>query len=348
VVPAEVLARYAIGPILDAVEWGGTAGRTFRLSTAQGVFFLRRRGPRSSSPERIAFDHGFRHFLVCRGVPTAEPRETTDGLRWVASPDGVYELYPFVEGRAHRSGDLRQIASAARALAAFHDASVEYRIRAGPSPLLEQFSLAVPDTPPSHRIDDPACLRHALQRLSAGLTGAEGSAAHGMLDLVEMVDRAFGGATYDGLDRYVIHGDFHPANLVFGVAGSVAGIFDLDWATNAPRLRDLADALHFFASTPVATGSDIRSLVAPRRPRPELASALLTVYHEAAPLDLAELDALRWAWLGRWLAMHTDGAYKVPAAERGSFLTAGVLAMADGILRFDAGSAIRPHASRQR
>jgi Ser/Thr protein kinase RdoA (MazF antagonist) len=336
VIPSEVLERYAIGPVENAVEWGGTAGRTFRVTMAGAVCLLKRRGPRSSSPERIAFDHGLRHLLVSRGIPTVEPIATTDGRRWVASPEGAWELYPFVEGRAHRSGDLVEIASAARTLASFHRAGIEYRRAAGASPMLEQFSLAVPDTPASHRIDDPACLSHAIERLSAGLTGAEASASHSMLGLADLVARSFGGATYKDLDRYLIHGDFHPANMVFAPDGSVAGVFDMDWATNAPRLRDLADGLHFFASIPTAQGADIRALVAPRRLRPELARVFLSSYRADSPIEASEMDSLRWAWLGRWLAMHTESAYKVPPAERGAFLTAGVVETAEEILSFDA------------
>lgn len=336
--PDDVLARYAIGPVLGTQDWGGTAGRTLRVQTAAAVFFLRRRGPRSSAVERIRFDHGLRRLLLRRGIPTAAPLSTVEGEDWVSTPDGVYELYPFVEGRPHHASDRAEIRSLAGSLAAFHQAGSEYRLTSPSPPPFEQFSLAAPGTPGSRRIDDPTCLRAAIAQIAGGLRGEELHAAEEMVGLADRVAERFGGATYDGMDRYVIHGDLHPANLLFDDTGSVAGIFDLDWATPAPRLRDLADALHFFASAPVAQGSDIWALTAPRRLDPELARLFLAGYHAALPLSPAELAALPWAWAARWLSMHTDGAYKVPPGERGRFLTHGVLQSANAILTFDAGT----------
>jgi Ser/Thr protein kinase RdoA (MazF antagonist) len=334
VVPEGVLAQYSVGPVVDAVEWGGTAGRTLRLSTRDGVYLLRRRGPRSSSPGRIAFDHGLRRLLLERGIPTAAPLLTRDGQSWIDRADGAYELYPFVHGRPHQPGSRAEIGSLARTLAAFHRASAEYRLVAGPSPLLEQFSLAAPGTPASRRIDDPACLLLAIRQLAADLQRAELQAARRMTELAEEVGERFGGSTYGSMDRYVIHGDLHPANVLFDDRGTVAGLFDLDWATDAPRMRDLADALHFFASRPTVEGSGIWALTAPRRPERELVRTLLSLYHAELPLREEEIETIRWAWLGRWLAMHADGAYKVAPAERGRFLTAGVTDMAEEILAF--------------
>jgi Ser/Thr protein kinase RdoA (MazF antagonist) len=337
----DVLARYAIGPVLETRDWGGTAGRTLRIRTADAVLFLRRRGPRSSAVERIRFDHGLRRLLLRHRIPTAAPLSTIDGADWVTTAEGVYELYPFVEGRPHRAADQAEIRSLAGSLAAFHLAGAEYRLTSPSPPPFEQFSLAAPGTPASCRIDDPTCLRVAIAHIAGGLRGEEIRAAGEMIRIANQVAERFGGAAYDEMDRYVIHGDLHPATLLFDDKGSVAGIFDLDWATPAPRLRDLADALHFFASQPTAQGSDIWALTAPRRLDTELARLFLAHYHAALPLSPAELAALPWAWIARWLAMHTDGAYKVPPGERGRFLTNGVLESAEAILTFDPGAWLR-------
>jgi formylglycine-generating enzyme required for sulfatase activity len=70
----EVLAAYEVGQALQPEPAGGTAGRTWKVSTRRGEYFLCRRGPRTSGEARLAFNHELRAHLVARGVPTVAAR----------------------------------------------------------------------------------------------------------------------------------------------------------------------------------------------------------------------------------------------------------------------------------
>ena len=320
---AALARRYDIGEIRELDPWGGTAGRTYRVATSTGVYFLRRRGARSSSEHRVAFDHSLRAFLIERGIRTVAPLRARDGSSWLRTDSGVWELYPFVEGRGHRPGNPTEIASVARELGRFHLATALLRPRIPEPPLLDQFSLSVSSTPPSTRIDDPRSMRHALQHCIPLLTPGEREVAEQMLSLVDELATHFAADAYRRLDRYVIHGDLHRGNVLFGPDGELKGIFDFDWACCAPRLRDLAEALHFFASRPSREGSDIWALTSPPVLDRAVAERLLASYSALAPLDPEEEALLSWAWMGRWIGMRIEGMYKVPRRQRGRFLTAG-------------------------
>ena len=63
-----VLSQYEIGSIRSLQSAGGTAGKTWKVETETGAFFLRLRGVRTSSEARLAFDHGLRDHLVAQSM----------------------------------------------------------------------------------------------------------------------------------------------------------------------------------------------------------------------------------------------------------------------------------------
>ncbi len=316
-----ILKSYELGPITSIERMGGTAGATVRVGTADGSFVLRLRGTRTSAPEHVAFDAELRRFLRRNGFATAVPLPTIDGADGVPSADGFWELTRFVAGYGHRPGDERQLAAVARTLAELHRLGMEFRAGPPRDRPLHQFALSAPGTPSSPRIDDPRCMRVALKAVMPRLEAAERTIADRMMKLVDRAEADYGGPLYDRMDRWLIHGDFHPSNVLFDDSGEVAGVFDFDWAVCSPRVRDLADAVWFFAGSPLRDGSDIWALTAARKVKPELARAFLREYGSAQPVAVEEARALPGAWLARWIAIHLEGMFKVPPGDRGRFLT---------------------------
>jgi Ser/Thr protein kinase RdoA (MazF antagonist) len=329
------LARYSLSLTAEARPLEGSAGATVRVQTDCGSYVLRRRGQRSSSPERVAFDGRLRRFLRAQGLPSVVAVPTSDGEPGVRLEDGFWELYPFVEGSPYRHGEPGQLAGLGHTTAFLHRAGAEFRLRGDVSPLLEQFSLAVPGAPGSRRIDDPVCMRKALSAAAGLLEDLPRSAAGRMEELLSRVAAHYGGARYSQLDRYVIHGDLHPSNVLFDGMGGVAGLFDTDWAVFSPRVRDLADALWFFAGESESQRADIWSLTSARRVDEELARLLLQGYCAELPVGQEEAQAVQWAWLGRWIAMHLEGMYKVPMADRVRFLTRDMEEPVEEVLSMD-------------
>ncbi|MBI2506160.1 MAG: phosphotransferase [Candidatus Latescibacteria bacterium] len=229
---SQVLAAYEVGQILQLVPAGGTAGRTWKVTTSRGEYFLRRRGARTSGEARLAFDHGLRAHLVARGIPTVAALKTTAGQVWLRRPEGVYELYPFVIGRPFDPQQRGELVSAAQALAHFHQAAAQYR-PAGPTEPIAQYTTLGFSSAVSGRLDDPQLQRENLIAVRSLATNLEGEAlVDRFLTRVDAQERHYAGAGYAPLGGWVIHGDYTPANLLFSGQGEVVGIFDLDWAVH--------------------------------------------------------------------------------------------------------------------
>ena len=126
--PRALLREYDVGEVEHIVAAGGTAGKTWRVTTAGGEYLLRLRGTRTSTQAHLEYDHGLRAHLVAQRVPTACALRTRQGVQWVHSHGRVYELYPFVNGRPFDPHRPQELTRAAQALAAFHRAAQSARI----------------------------------------------------------------------------------------------------------------------------------------------------------------------------------------------------------------------------
>jgi Ser/Thr protein kinase RdoA (MazF antagonist) len=312
----DVLAHYEIGEIHEVQVAGGTAGKCWRVSSGTGRYFLRCRGARTSSRQAVEFDHGFRRHLLGRGVPTAAPIATRSDETWVLSDGRAFELYPFVDGRAF-AGSRAELIETARALAHFHQAAADYPARGSYNPIPRQFAIAAPDVEGSERMDDPEVMAAAFARL------ARDEPALGCA--VEQARRlccTYGASVYCKLPRWLIHGDYHPGNLLYSESGKMAGIFDLDWACEHTRSRDLADGVYYFAGRREEfDNSRIESMTEAVEPDMDNAMLFLRAYGEAARLEPEEVRAIPLALRARWLAERLEGSAKVEPEQRVWFIT---------------------------
>ena len=323
--PETVLTHYSITPPRSISPAGGTAGRTWRVETDEEAYFLRLRGLRTSTDERIAFDHGLRAHLVESGVPTATAVSSKEGKQWVKVEHSVFELYPFVEGRQFDSASPDELLAAARALARFHAAARDYKSpRPEPIEIAQYAWLGFCDRA-SDRMDDPELqVANIRAVLDISQTAGERDAASWALRRAQGLCQANAGARYDRLCAWVVHGDYTPANVLFGSDHSVAGIFDFDWAMPGPRVRDVGDALYFFAaSRGDLDSSDIWSLTDAAAFDFERCVAFMEAYQSESPLTSDEWDAVPTAFEGRWLSIRLEGMAKVPEAERLRFFGRG-------------------------
>ena len=316
-----VLAEYELGTIYSVTGAGGTAGRTWKVRTSTGDYFLRLRGLRTSSEARLLYDHGLREHLIARGVPTVSAVRTRTGERWVRTKGRVYELYPFVVGRQFRPESEGEIAEAARALAEFHRAAADYRPQVQ-EPVAQYTTLGFSDEV-SDRLDDPRLqLVNMLKVREMASSKHERELVDRCIARVRALMRSYAGTKYDRLAGWVVHGDYTPANLLFSEEGEVVGIFDLDWAMPGTRCRDVADGLYFFASVPRRIDpSDIWSLTEAADLDLDRCTIFLEAYHEVAPLLRHEVDAIPYAFAGRWFSVRLEGMAKVDASERFRFFS---------------------------
>ena len=319
--PSAVLSAYDLGSVYRMAGAGGTAGRTWKVTTSDGDYFLRLRGSRTSSEARLEYDHGLRVYLVDRGIPTAAALPTKSGERWLRCEEGVYELYPFVAGRPFAPQRRAELASAAKALALFHRTAADYHPPSLQREPIAQYTTLRFSRAVSDRMDDPELQKENLLAVRDLATStAEQALTDRCIVRVEQMRRTYGGAAYARLTGWVIHGDYTPANLLFSAEGDVVGIFDLDWALPGARCRDVADGLFFFATQPRQIDSaDIWSLTAAAEFDPDRCRIFLQAYQQIAPLSAPEIDAIPQAFAGRWISIRLEGMAKVDADERFRF-----------------------------
>ena len=324
--PNIALRHYDVAPARAIEPAGGTAGRTWKVITDGGDYFLRLRGVRTSSEQRLAFDHGLRDHLVACGVPTAATLPARSGDRWLRLDEGVFELYPFVVGRSFDPNQLSEVSAAGSALARYHVAASTFTSPdSRPEPIAQYTTLGFYDRT-SDRMDDPG-----LQRLNAekarelASTDEDRAAADRILERLDRMSQTYADEAFDRLTGWVIHGDYTPANLLFSEAGDVVGIFDLDWALPGARCRDVADGIYFFATKPRRIdGASIWSLTDAADFDLERCAAFLRAYHDAAPLEPHEIDAIPLAFAGRWISIRLEGMAKVDPADRFRFFSRGI------------------------
>lgn len=316
--PRVVLSEYDLGIVQEIVAAGGTAGRTWRVYTSSGEYLLRLRGVRTSSEERLQFDHGLREHVAARGVPTACAVRTRAGDGWVRCGSRVYELYPFVVGRPFDASSPDELARAAQALATFHQAARDYApARAGTQVVAQYTTLGFSDAT-SHRMDDPLLQRINLQGVKS-LAGApeDEQLVDRCIARVAGFERTYAGPAYDRLTGYVIHGDYTPANVLFSTTGEVTGIFDFDWSMFGARCLDVAYGLCFFATEPrQIDAASIWSLTDAAEFTVERCATFLSAYHRAWPLDLDEIRAIPHAFCSLWLSKRLEGMAKVESHQR--------------------------------
>ena|GEM_PF-1145365 len=316
-----LLCEYPVGSADRIVGAGGTAGKTWRLAIADGQYLLRLRGVRTSSQAHLEFDHSLRAHLAARGVPTAEAICTHEGARWVRRDGRVYELYPFVVGRPFNPHQAQELERAAQALAGFHRAAHDYEPPGSWGQVIAQYTSLGFSDEVSDRMDDPRLqLINLLGVRTLAETADEVALVDRCIDRVRALEDTYGGAVYDGLSGYIIHGDYTPANVVYSVDGEIAGIFDFDWSMRGARCLDVAYGLCFFATEPrdietsnIWSLTDAADLTVGRNAR------FLRAYHTTWPLTADEIDTIPHAFCSLWLSKRLEGMAKVDTGERFRF-----------------------------
>lgn len=231
---ADVCACFELGKITSIREFtrGSPQAPKLVIEAARGRFLLKRRSPRTSDPFRVAFVHGIQLFLNARGFPTPRILGTRGDNNSMLQRDGmVYEMFQFVEGEPYTARDA-EVADAARTLARVHELMVDHQ----PTWVLSQ---------PAGRVGVD------LEMATRIIESRHPETREVMRTLAPSIDQAKRYLDYSGLshrDVRIIHGDWHPGNLIFRDQRVVA-VLDFDSAKYAPPVVELANGLLQFSMT---------------------------------------------------------------------------------------------------
>lgn len=314
-----ILSHYPLGELRGAVRGGGTAGSKAKITTRSGTYLIRRRRQEFSAEPIVRFDHSVLRQLAAIGVGCAVPVATRQGRSWLELAGHVYEITPWLEGDPFDPASTVQLERLGRSLGQLHAAADQ---------------LDPEGDKPWRREDDPRELGPKLEATVRALEpGQQRECVAWLQQQLRQVADHLDEASYAALPQCVIHGDIHPGNVKFDLAGRTL-FFDFDWCSRQARIRDLGDVLAFFAfvrSSPT-NPDDIWSLTAPWTADWQRAQVVWQAYTSIRRVEPAERDALPWLMRSRWIQGHVSGMRKVPPEKRIRFLTrdvAGPLAWLD-------------------
>lgn len=303
---AEVLAAFGLGPAAEVRPLGGTAARKWSVTTAAGRFVVRIRPEEFADPRSTDFDHAVLRRLAAAGLPVPCPLSTPRGDSIVLRDGKAFEILSWVDGDPFPPGDPGVHGEIGAFLARFHSA------------LAGDFPAGKEGRPREDHPDLMAPYLAALVELADRGQRQELAAIGAQL---EAVRHELDATLYPALPRTVIHGDFHPGNVRFR-GPRVAALYDFDYLAVEARVRDVADALMFFAaerSQPLDP-DNIHSLTQPFVLSREASGAVLAGYQSIDRLVVAEWRALPWLVRSRWIQIRLRGSRKVAAAEKVRFV----------------------------
>jgi Ser/Thr protein kinase RdoA (MazF antagonist) len=302
-----VCDAFNLGNYFSAQNAGGTRNHNFIFSTSHGRWFARQRFAGYSAPSQMEFDHAALAFLHQNGAAVAEPRQTIIGETWWENGNEIWEVFPFIEGRALRDGNSEDVIALGAALARFHAAGKLFPLR------YEKIS--------PRGETAPAFLRKRLIRIEK-----ESPETAAILKIyqksIEENAALLTDEIYNALPHTLIHGDVQPANLLLHKSTFVAFV-DLDWCAWRARIYDLSFAILACCAHHKSTfdGGDIWSLTQTPYFENGIVEEFLSAYqNHATALSAAEKTALRSQIQLTWCHIRLGGALKVQAEQRLEFL----------------------------
>jgi Ser/Thr protein kinase RdoA (MazF antagonist) len=233
-----VCSRYDLGIIQGVKEFRRGSGRSPKvvIKTDRGAYLLKRRPIGRHGLKRIEFCHDIQLHLAQRRFPLPQLITPRGENRAILVMNGqVYELFEFIAGDSYDSS-LDATADAGRALGLFHRLLWSFEVGSFQPPRSSYHNAGKGESGFEEH------LAQVEQRL------ADASAAGVLRRLrVSYADaaRRVEGLGFPTWPVQIIHGDWHPGNMLFH-GSRVAAVIDYDTARMGPRAVDLANgALQF-------------------------------------------------------------------------------------------------------
>jgi Ser/Thr protein kinase RdoA (MazF antagonist) len=226
-----VLSHYEIGKIKKAMRLarGSKGSPKVIVTTTEGRYLLKRRPAGKDDMYRVAFAHAVQNHLARKQFPVAPLVATRDECTtMLRHKNSTYELFRFVGGRRY-DGSAEGTIDTGRQLARFHT-------------YLEHFVFEW--EPLKASFHDSSVVRGHLKTVAAdtSLPGNHKLAAIGehLMELYNEASVRVNQGGFDGWKQQVVHGDWHPGNMLFD-KGQITAIVDFDSVKIAPPVTDLAN-----------------------------------------------------------------------------------------------------------
>jgi len=305
-----VRVHYPIGQLLKAVPLNAgnpQAPKIVLRGSLCGPIVLKRLAPGRNGPEFVHVIHSIHRRLAAHGFPVAPLLPTRGGASALRLEGRVYEVCGFKRGgRCDRSAHQTRLAG--EALGRYHALLANAHDHLGAMGR----SIGEPLTGVYH---DDDRIRRALARLPQTLDAPNGSDLAARLGALYEQSAARARDALEGGEIQIVHGDWHPGNLIFD-GEKLAAVLDHESAGMAPAMLDIANgALQFSLQ---GSGTDFRQWPTPPA-EGRLSSFLGGVHGGRAMIGVPgvaqrALEALPWLMAEALIA---EAA--VPIAATGAF-----------------------------
>jgi Ser/Thr protein kinase RdoA (MazF antagonist) len=232
-----VLSHYDIGIVhgVKPLTAGNRRAPKVIVTADKGVFLLKRRPRDRDDLERVMFAHAVQQHLAQRSFPVTSLLSTADEHATALSLENhLYEFFRFVTGTRY-DGSARATREAGRQLALFHKHLADFTAREEHSPWC---------------FHDSAMVRRHLKLLSSDKrteTSRElQTVAQELLLRYDKSSRRVNEVGLASWKRQVVHGDWHPGNLLFS-GDKIVAVLDFDSIRVAPPATDLANGMLQFS-----------------------------------------------------------------------------------------------------
>lgn len=238
---AIALSHFDLGVISKIKEFprGSRKAPKLLVRADRGEFLLKRRARGRDDPFKVAFTHELQLFLAAKQFPLPHLIGTrTDNNSMLQLEDAVYELFEYIPGGGYPQ-TLEATFESGRVLALFHKLLEEFQSN------LVDFS---PPTASYHRapaVDKGLRTIPAQMPVSAGGGEAVAETCRFLHDAYRRSAKSVDDLGMGDWPAQVVHGDWHPGNMLFRDSRVVA-VIDYDSARLLPRVIDSANgALQF-------------------------------------------------------------------------------------------------------
>ena len=231
---AIVLSHFNVGTIeaLEDFPRGSRRAPKLILKAAEGRFLLKRRARGRDDVHKVAFCHDIQNALAAKQYPLPHLVGTVDNNQSMLVHDGnIYELFEYIPGQAFNAS-LDSTFEAGRVLALYHK-------------LLEDFE--TPYEPPAGSYHAAPAVEKGFDRILKHFAGRRDIApvCRFLLDSYQHAQASVDDAGMPDWPDQIVHGDWHPGNMLFR-ENRVVAVIDYDSARLLPRVIDSANgALQF-------------------------------------------------------------------------------------------------------
>ncbi|MBI5725290.1 MAG: phosphotransferase [Planctomycetes bacterium] len=237
---ANCLANYDIGNITRITEFGKGSRKSPKviIESDKGKYLFKRRVRAMDDLAKVAFTHQIQVHLAAEGFPLPHLVGTyDDNNSMLVADDSVYEMFEYTTGGPY-DGSLESTHDSGRILGLFHK-------------LLENFECEY--KPPTGSYHDANAIRQAVKSCAGNIPPAARPAKEVLLATSKFVDETYSRCAeqinalgFDDWGMQIVHGDWHPGNMMFKDRRVVA-VIDYDSARLQQRVIDFANGALQFA-----------------------------------------------------------------------------------------------------